>query len=199
MTLYKPTFESVRYVAANMRQIDKDEIYPLRFEPTPESLAAAVMSDTSYCWLAATDEPVAVFGMFEVRPKAWTAFAFGTDNFPKVAKEMTKYLVRKVKPHLFNDLGAIRVEAHSHPAHTEAHAWLELLGAKGEPDPDYGPDGQTYLRFVMRRSDWLLSQPKKLARIVVTGSEQDRSGGKPNFASSAGSKPPPGHVHPLHS
>lgn len=179
MTLYKPTFESVCYVAANMRAADKEEILPLRFDPSPESLARAVMSDTSYCWLAAHEgAPAAVFGMFEVRPKAWTAFAFGTADFPKVVLEMTKYLSRKVKPHLFRDLGAVRVEAYSHPAHDQAHAWLRLLGANGRPETEYGPSGETYLHFVMRRSDWQLSEAKKASRIVVTG-------GNPGFASSA--------------
>lgn len=193
MTLYKPTYEAVRWVAQNMRDCDREEIYPLRFDPTPESLAAAVMSDTRYCWLAATEsEPVAVFGMFEIRPNAWTAFAFGTDNFPKVAGEMTKYLLRKVKPHLFRDLGATRIEAHSHPAHTQAHAWLELLGAKGTPDTEYGPNGETYLHFVLRRSDWELSEGQKADRIVVTG-------GEPNLASSADSTITAGDVHPLNS
>lgn len=181
MTLYKPTFDSVRYVAANMRQADVEEIHPLRFDPSPEAIAATVMADPSYCWLAATDKPVAAFGMFEVRPKCWYAFAFGTDYFPIVAGEITKYLIRKVKPHLFNDLGARRVEAWSHPDHHQAHAWLKLLGAKGTPDPEYGPEGQTYIHFVMRRGDWELSEAQKAARIVVS------DGGKPDFASSVGS------------
>jgi hypothetical protein len=185
--LYKPTFESVCYVAANMRAADKEEILPLRFDPSPESLARTVMSDVRYCWLAAHGaDPVAVFGMFEVRPKAWTAFAFGTDNFPKVAGEMTKYLVRKVKPHLFNDLEAARIEAYSHADHTQAHAWLRLLGAKGRYEPEYGPDGQTYMHFVLTRSDFLLSEQEKADRIVVTGGESPLpSGGTPGFASSA--------------
>lgn len=191
MTLYKPTFESVRYVAANMRQADVEEIHPLRFDPSPDGIAATVMSDPAYCWLAADIMPVAVFGMFNVRPKTWYAFAFGTDYFPKVAGEITKFLIRKVKPHLFNDLGARRVEAWSHPNHHQAHAWLRLLGAEGTPDPEYGPGGETYMHFVMRRGDFEVTGAEKAPRIIVS------SGGKPNFASSAGSPTAPEHV-PLH-
>jgi len=168
LTLYQPTLESVRYVAANMRAADAEEIWPLRFDKTPEGLATVVMSDPTYCWLVALERPIAVFGMFQVRPKAWTAFAFGTDEFSRVAGEMTKFLCRKVRPHLFGELGAQRVEAWSHANHTEAHKWLELLGASGEPDLEYGPDGQTYIRYVMRRSDWLLSQPKNHPKLMTT-------------------------------
>lgn len=182
MTLYKPTFEAVRWVAANMRKADAEEIYPLWFDPTPDALATAVMARPEYAWLAAdANGPIAVFGMVEVRPGAWQAFAFGTDDFPKVAGEVTKFLLRKVKPHLFNVLGAVRVFAHSHGDHASAHAWLRMLGAKSTPDPEYGPNGETYLHFVLRRSDWQLSEAKKAFRIVV-------SGGEPDLASSVGSQ-----------
>lgn len=187
MTLYKPTFESVSFIASRVRAADAEEILPLRFDPSPAGLAQTVMSNPTFVWLAAQEgKPIAVFGMFEVRPKAWTAFAFGTDDFPKVASEMTKFLIRTVRPHLFGVLGARRVEAHSHPAHKEAHAWLKLLGAKGEIDPDYGPNGETYVRFVMRRADWELAEAKKAARIVVIGCASSLArGGKPDFASPA--------------
>ncbi len=187
MTLYKPTFESVQYVAANMRQADREEILPLQFDPSPEALARVVMSDTRYCWLAAKDVPIAAFGMFEVRPRSWTAFAFGTDRFSEVARDVTKFLVRKVRPHLFGELGAVRVEAHSHPEHRQAHAWLRRLGAKPTMDPEFGPNGEPYLHFVMRRSDWELSQAKNPDRIVFSGGASPLdAGGKPDFASPAG-------------
>jgi hypothetical protein len=193
LTLYKPTFESICWVAQNMRKADADEIYPLWFDPSPEPLARAIMARPEYCWLAVHgDTPVAVFGAIEVRPKAWTAFAFGTDDFPKVAKEMTKFLVQKVKSHLFDTLGAVRVEAHSALSHRQAHHWLRFLGASSALDTDYGPNRETYLHFVMRRSDWELSQRKKASRIVVS------DGGKPDLARSA-NMTASSHVHPLHS
>lgn len=176
MTLYRPTLESVKFVAANMREADKEEIYPLRWEPTPDSLAHSVIAATPYAWLAVDgNTPVAAFGMHEARPKAWTAFAFGTDYFPKVAGEMTKFLCKMVRPHLFDELGARRVEAWSHGNHVQAHKWLEKLGAKGEPDPDYGPNGETYVRYVMRRADWDLLKAQKAFRIDVSKAENRTS------------------------
>lgn len=171
MTLYKPTYESVLHVAQNMRAADCEEIYPLLHDPSPEELARRVMSCPTFCWLAAAPHPIAAFGMFEVRPRAWTAFAFATDDFPKVALEMTKFLVRKVKPFLFNDMGAVRIEAHSHPAHTQAHRWLKMLGAKAEIDPEYGPNGEPYVRFVMRRSDFLVTERTAGSTIGATRPE----------------------------
>jgi RimJ/RimL family protein N-acetyltransferase len=167
--IFKPTLADVTYVATNMRAVDAEEIYPLRFDKTPEGLAHTVMSSPVYVWAAAPPggAPAAVFGVYEVRPRAWTAFAFGTDNFNTVAGGVTKFLLRKVKPHLFHDLGAQRVEAWSHGNHVQAHRWLTALGAKPEPDPEYGPEGETYVRFVARRSDWLLSQAAKPPTIFA--------------------------------
>lgn len=191
--IFKPTFASVLYVASNMRAADAAEIWPTRFDKTPEGLANTVLSSPSYVWVAAPDggPPAVVFGMYEVRPRAWTAFAFATDQFAKVAGEVTKFLIRKVKPHLFGDLGAQRVEAWSLGSHRQAHLWLEKLGAEGEPDPEYGPEGQTYVRFVMRRSDWLLSQPQKPPTLLAS------LGRKPDLASSD-SLAPAEHVPSQH-
>jgi len=183
--IFKPTLASVAYVAERLRKADAEEIWPLRFDKTPGGLARTVMGAPTYVWLAALPDktPAAVFGIYEVRPRAWTAFAFATDNFNKVSLEITKFLIRKVKPHLFEDLGAVRVEAWSHPEHLDAHRWLEKLGATSEPDPEYGPDGETYVHFVMRRSDWLLSQPFRPPSISAS------SGRTPILASSESSVP----------
>lgn len=162
-----------------MRAADREEILPLRFDPSPENLAGTVMMRPEYVWLAAREAPIAVFGMMPIRPKAWAAFAFATDEFPKVAGEITKFLTRKVKPHLFGELGAHRVEAWSHPNHHQAHKWLKLLGATGAEDPEYGPRGETYIHFVMRRSDWLLSEEKRAPTLF------SYLGRKPDLASPA--------------
>ena len=61
----KPTLAGVAFVATNMRAADAEEIWPLRFDKTPEGLARTVMSDPAYVWLATAGEPVAAFGMFE--------------------------------------------------------------------------------------------------------------------------------------
>lgn len=190
--ILKPTLASVAYVAANMRAADAEEIWPLRFDKTPGGMARTVMACPNYVWLAALPDqtPVAVFGAFEVRPRAWTAFAFATDDFARVAGEMTKFLIRKVKPHIFGDLGAQRIEAWSHGSHRQAHLWLEKLGAEGEPDPEYGPEGETYLRFVLRRSAWL-RQGGNLPTIYASAVLPDLA--SPENSSTAA------HVHPLDS
>lgn len=191
MSLHKPTYEAVLHIAQRMRAIDKEEIYPLLFDPTPKELARRVMSDQTYCWLAATEEhgPVCAFGMFEVRPKAWTAFAFATDNFNSVALEVTRFLKKKVCPHLFLDLGAVRIEAHSHLKHETAHRWLTFLGAKSKLDLEYGPQGQAYRHFIMRRSDFDVTYGQKRSRLLVTGGKPDLA--RPDHEHSA-------DVHPQH-
>jgi hypothetical protein len=194
LSIHSPTLAAVRDVAAHMRAPDREEIWPLWWDPSPEKMAEGIMSRPQFCWIAAKDGvPTVVFGAIEYRPKAWNAFAFGTDAFESAAPEMTKFLLRKVKPHLFNELGAVRIEAYSHGDHKTAHRWLELLGAKGTPDPEFGPDGQTYIHFVMRRSDFIVTQGKRRPTIVASECAFD-AGGTPNFASSADTTPDPKHV-----
>lgn len=198
MTLYKPTLHSVIDVAERMRAIDRDEIYPLLFDKSPQELARRVLADSRYCWLAATDKPVAVFGAHQTRPGAWRAFAFATDDFPKVYREVTKFLVQRVRSHLFLELGAQRVEAHSSASHTAAHNWLTRLGAVGTWDPEYGPNGETYQHFIMRRSDFDVTQRAKARRIVVSGHDLNQAENRTSPGRQAPSHSAE-HVHPEHS
>lgn len=153
--IHRPDHAAVFYIAQNMRDADKEEIYPLHWSQTPFDLVSRVMAFPKHVWVAGTDKPVAVFGMFEVRPKVWTAFCFATDEFPTVALEVTRWLKRHVKPMLFNELGAVRIEADSHINHKQAHRWLKLLGAIPEGIRRcYNQNGEDYVTFAMTAADF---------------------------------------------
>jgi RimJ/RimL family protein N-acetyltransferase len=149
--------EAVFHVAANMRAADKEEIYPLHWDESPFVLTAAVMAAPRYAYLAWDgNRPIAVFGAAEIRPTVWQAYCFATDEFPKVYREVTKFLLRNVKPYLFKELGANRIFADSHIAHKDAHRWLQRLGAKQEGFlRAFNKKGETYVSFAMTRQDFV--------------------------------------------
>lgn len=156
MILANPDHASVFYVANNMRAIDKDEIYGLRFHKNPFLITNEVMAQSQFCWVAWQNEkPAAVIGATETHPGCWQVFCFGTDEFPKVALALTRFVRRTMLPVLFGELGARRLEADSLCSHTEAHRWLEGFGAKRESIKEAYSEAGDYFTFALCR-DWRL-------------------------------------------
>lgn len=153
MILSHCTHPTVFHVALNMRPIDREEIYGLRWEENPFIVTNEVMACSRFAWVAWWNEkPAAVFGGFETHPGAWRMFMFGTDDFPRLALGLTRFCIKTGLPALFNDLKARRLEADSHENHHEAHNWLELVGARREGTrQQFGRDGADYYTYVVVR------------------------------------------------
>ena len=162
MILSHCSHDAVLYVARNMRERDKEEIYGLRFEENPFHVVNDVMARSNFSWVAwLDDKPQAVFGGGEVRPGVWSMFAFATDEFPRLALGLTRFATKTVIPTLFGELGAHRLQCESHEAHADAHRWLELLGAGQEAVlRGYGKDGSNYLLFAICKG---IDKPDKIA------------------------------------
>lgn len=92
--------------------------------------------------------PAAVIGVSpKPWPGVWDAWAYGTDDLPKVSLSLTKYALRTLKPYLLTR-GAHRLEAASRINHAEAHSWLRALGARDEGIlHKFGRDGADYAMF----------------------------------------------------
>jgi hypothetical protein len=172
--LYRPTYETVHYVAHNMRAADRQEIYSLYDVETPFLITQGVMSQPEVAFLAGRERPIAVFGAMKLRATTWAAFCFATDEFPKVALEVTKYIRKVIQPDLFLSRGARRVEADSHFQHIQAHKWLRLLGAEQEGvRREYNKHGEPYITFALTLSDFErergVTSPDGLATMVGLG------------------------------
>lgn len=152
MKLSHCSHESVLYVAKNMRERDREEIYGTRFEDNPFHLTYDVMAQSSFAWVAWRDElPAVVIGAGQRHPGVWSVFCFGTDQFGRVAIDLTRFVTKQMVPKLF-EIGAHRLECDSHIKHTDAHRWLKICGAWQEGvKRGYGRDGSDYLTFVIRR------------------------------------------------
>lgn len=157
MRLYPADVEVVRYIARNMREWDRREIFALRSDDDPDALVDDMtpLLRRAHAWTAHTDagEPAAVFGAYERWPRRWSVFMFGTDSVPAIGLPLTRHVMRNVTPAL-EGLGMLQADCYSLDGHVDAQNWLRVLGFVEQSRlPNYGRDGETFLRFVWQRGD----------------------------------------------
>lgn len=143
------THDDARYVARNIRAIDRHELaLTSAYGEDTEAWAEQAFSCSPLAWsLWADGHPVAVVGAGQMHPGVWQVFMFATEAWPRGGREMTRFLVRCMIP-LLRACGAHRAQCLSAAAHTEAHAWLRWLGARHEATlKGYGRDGSDFLMF----------------------------------------------------
>ena len=150
--LEDPTFEQVLFIAENMRERDREEIYATRYGEDPAEVARDVMRAGDFKWIALVDgTPVAAWGAYPRWPGVWTGWAFGTDDWPKAVRAVTRHVRRFMLPGLYH-AGAHRVDCLAYAGHTDARDWLDYLGAKPEkPLDNWGKNGETFVCYVWTR------------------------------------------------
>lgn len=144
------------YVAANMRQSDRKEIYATRWREEPADVAICALQSAPFCYTAFHNgEPVAAVGAFPKHPGVWSVWFFATDKWDTVSISVTKFIKRVIIPSLVQ-IGAHRAECDSIEGHDDAHLWLEFLGAKREHSkPLYGKNRETFHCYKWERPDVL--------------------------------------------
>lgn len=152
LILPEPPTLDVFYVARRMRARDREEIGATSWTDEPGELVTKVMASGAFRWGVYLDgRPVAMIGATPKWPRVWTAWAFATDDWPRVVLSATRHVRSFMIPALYN-AGAIRVEATAMEAHTDARKWLTRLGATpGNPLANYGKDGQTFITYSWSR------------------------------------------------
>lgn len=154
MMLTKLNYPDVLYVAENMREWDKREIYAGRFTDDPHDLAESICLTGGISYVVKTDdnEPVVVFGVVPISPTFWNVYMFCTDRFGEVAVELGKYIKRIVIPGVLST-GALRAECRSMEGHTDAHRWLKFLGFRFEGENlMLGKHGETFYLFAFTQT-----------------------------------------------
>lgn len=139
-------FDGAFYVALRLREADAREIYATRWSDDPEALAldAAAAVPGFVCGL---ERPIAAIGAVPMYPGVWNVWMFATDEFPRIGVSMTKLMKRVMIPNL-QKIGGHRAECRSIEGHTEAHKWLELLGARREAEHlKAGKNGETFYTY----------------------------------------------------
>ena len=152
--IVKATMDQLVYVAKHMQAIEKTSCSALMwgwFEP--EKLARKLMrTDMRYCCVDDHHVPVVVGGIDFITPAVGQCWMFGTDDFPKVVREVTKATRRVLDEILANQVR--RIEIRSIETHKVAHEWYRrFLGFTGEPSmlQSYGVNGENFLLFARIR------------------------------------------------
>ena len=151
MKLDKPSLLDVMYVAHHMRDWDRREVFAGRFSDDPDTLAMDIMRH-GHSWVVGDERAIAVVGAVEILPGGWSVLMFSTDEFPKIALSLTRFIKKRMIP-LMIGWGARWAECRSVEGHDQAHGWLEVLGAKRDRDPllNYGKNGETFFRFAWEK------------------------------------------------
>ena len=142
----------VEYVALNMRACDAVEIYNVRLDDNPITLAAETVAVTDYYGIGRVfhhrGRPAVVMGAIERHPGVWAAYAFGTDEFLRVIGPVTRWARCGLRDYLIYQK-AHRLEVFTRHDHYQAHRWLERIGAEPESMMTrYGRDRSDYLCYV---------------------------------------------------
>lgn len=157
MILVRPgSVRDVTFVAANMRDADKREIFCQRKDQDVQALAMTmVYVSPIHCYAAFEGcSPVAAFGASEQHPNMWTAWAFGTRKLRRAIPAITRHIRRHIVQALLY-CGANRVEVRSIADHDVAHRWLENLGAEREALlRGFGKGGEDFVLYAWRRDQF---------------------------------------------
>lgn len=151
--------DSVHYVAFNLRQSDKEEIFNILEYDCPYRFgweAFSVFRNKGRARIAwHNGRPAAVIGLVEERPSVWNISMFGTDDLKSVAFECMRWARDNIAELGGPPFNGRRLQCDSHENHHEAHKFLLALGARkeGELMRNFGKDGSGYWRFV-----WVFGQ-----------------------------------------
>ena len=144
MILEGLSFGAAYHVALRMRALDAEEVFATRFDEDRGRLAYEASSRAPYAWCAGKDEPICCVGVVQLWPGVWEAWMYATDRFAEIGLPLTRFAKRGIIPAVAA-AGAHRIHCHSIEGHTQAHRWLEALGAVREAEkPMFGKGGQTF-------------------------------------------------------
>jgi hypothetical protein len=147
--IHKPGLPIVHWIARNMREWDRREIFALRWDDDPRGVAESACQSGDTSWAALVDGiPAVAWGALPMWPGVWSMWAFGTDNFPHACLKVTRMIRRVIIPALVS-AGARRAQAYSMAGHDDAQRWLESWGAKRESTaPGFGRGGEDFYLYV---------------------------------------------------
>jgi len=147
VTLGNRDIESLLLIATALRPADKEEIFATRLDSDPLKLAMDTFHHGDFQWIAYHgNRPVASIGAAPCWPGVWTVWAFGTEEWPRVALTLTKHIKHFMLPALVH-AGAHKAFCHVLATHAQARRWLERLGA--EPEAELDEWGKMREKFVV--------------------------------------------------
>lgn len=153
MKIEPASVDDVHSVALRMRQRDFEEFSAVTPADTYAGLAT-LMADRYggrpdvMCGSDDALGPICIGGTIEARPNVISLLFFATDDFPKIALPITRFIRQNLFPKLIA-AGAHRIEAVSMDGHDQTHAWLRTIGLEAETGPmrGYGKNREDFVQF----------------------------------------------------
>ncbi len=144
--------ETIRAVLEDLRPEDRRELSATLWHFDPAGLAeASARARHGFVAGDGNGRPVAVVGASELWPGVLQVGLFATPAWPTVARAVAARIRRRLIPELLA-AGAHRAQAFSDARHSDAHRWLERLGAHCEARlAGYGRAGEDFLLYAWRR------------------------------------------------
>lgn len=137
----------IDYIAANLREGDRQEVEAVRGPDVADALARAVLR-SSHCWTAVGEDgtPIALFGVVPVsllsgRASPWLLATEQAHEHPRsLVTEGRRYLsiMRAIYPNLYNYVDA---------RNDKSIRWLRRLGFTLQPARPYGVAGLPFHKF----------------------------------------------------
>jgi hypothetical protein len=172
------TFDAVAYVAANLREQDRVELSATS-SPDGLYLPERVMGYASAAFVSRDEnaEPISVWGLCPMWPGVGTAFAFGTDQWPRALLTMTRHVKRFMLP-LVLENGYHRIECRALAHREDVGRWVAQFGAVAEAV--LRSSGRRGEDFTLYR--WLSDEhrrranPDQTGNLVAAGERRRHSG-----------------------
>jgi hypothetical protein len=146
--------DDVRAVAGAMRERDFAEFSAVSWrdgrDALAEDLAARYGGRPDVLCGFHAGAPACIGGTIEARPNVLTMLFFATDDFPRIAFPVTRFIRGELFPR-YRTAGVHRIEAVSMDGHDDAHRWLRTLGfeQEGPPMKGYGKGGEAFISFAV--------------------------------------------------
>lgn len=152
------TFRDLTYIAANLREADREEISCLYKDWHPQHVAHAAffnsLIDCKFVVLRGS-QPVAAFGVSPfsaMDPDIWLAWAFGTDAMLRAVPAITRFLRESFIPDLRGRSNVRRIQCFTLSSHDISHGWLKGLGAEFEGTmKSFGRGGEAFDIYAWRK------------------------------------------------
>lgn len=140
--------EVTRFIVENLRPEDRREIDAVSRDESDDARIERYMMLAEFTfWAEWGERPAGLIGAWPLWPGIWQVYAFGTEDFERVAPTLTKFAKRFMTPALIR-AGAHRAQCDSIADHHRAHRWLESMGYENEGAMrKYGRGGETFYRF----------------------------------------------------
>ena len=152
MKIDAPSRADVIEVFDNMRVYDLIEMKAASIEDSYAEFRDDVVDrfssgDGSFCAYLNDGTPVAVGAVIPGGEGRIQIGMFATDDFPKIAPALTKFVVRRLLPQ-YAAAGFSRAVCLSLGGYERAHAWLRAMGIERSADHEgVGRGGESFVEF----------------------------------------------------